>query len=161
MNYLADTSIGFAPTKEQLAKAIDSTPNTVAIELTRLGKVDYITENKGRYTITPTGRAAYEQDPMLSMLKNGKETTVSESPFYIDWDYIKNNRVCWAVMGAEFPESFNYNKLLPVVIIYLNHIKYQMPIVDDPDNKPPHDKTSEKELEVLSEYITNLIATCG
>lgn len=147
----------FGLTKQQLVDAINSTPNTVAQEVAYLGRANYVNETKGNYYKTPVGETAYEQDPMLSQLKNGKETN-SPSPnnsmeAFIDWDYVSNNKLCWDMYTGEFTSDFDFRKLLPIVILYFNNTEYQLPIRS---NKPEPNSTYHLEEPLLVDYMIKL-----
>jgi hypothetical protein len=152
----------FGLTKQQLVDAINSTPNTVAQEVAYLGRANYVAETKGNYYKTPTGEASYEQDPMLSGLKNGKpEAQSSESPFPIDWDYVRRNPLCNTVLISGEIRGFPHDKidvkwLIPVVLYYLQGVGYtQLPEGVDTDTLEPEEEFHQKALEKYLSMLDN------
>jgi len=165
MQYLTDEAkqpfrFDSATRKQKLVEIAQSTDSNVANELAYLSKAGLISETKGRYAATPLGIKTYEEDPMLSTLKNGFMIGGSESPKnpldnIIDWDYIRSNRLCWAARTVEFKEGFDYRKLLPIVIMYLDKVGYPLP--PKGDDKPDPNSTYETELELLTDYMVKLV----
>ena len=161
MQYLIDNTNGFPPRKQQLVEATHSTSSYIANELAVLTKAGYVKESKGYYAITPEGIRAQEEDPILIALRNGFQGNKSRSPnnsvdSIINWDYINNNRLCQEVINAEFEDNFNFNRLLPIVLIYLEHAGYPIPTKLPKEEMTAPNKTYDRELDLLNSYITSL-----
>jgi hypothetical protein len=149
-----------ANTKETIAKAVDTSLSNAANELAILTRNEYANESKGYYRITPLGRQKFEENPDTPELKlNGTTKKPAEnpaqSPFYIDWDYVRADKLCNVALNFGPVGEEHARELLPFVLIYMASINYDLPVPNV--KKGDNDDTYLKRFDRVQAFLSSLL----